>query len=330
MALSDLSVFSEYAYESLTEVLAQQVDLFNEASNGCIRLSVAAHQGDYSDMVFFGKVAGLVRRRNAYGSASLSEKVLGQKDWIKVKVAAGTPPVRLDPSQWRWIQMDPATAGAAMGQQIAKETLADMLNTSVGAAAGAIQNANVGSGITGNLVYDITAQSKTTVNPIAQVNTTQLFGDYSSAIEAWVMHSKPMGDLWVDALTQTSSAFLFNYGTVAVKEDPFGRRFVISDIPNLVISGSPNEYMSLALVPEAIVCEQNSDFDDNYQTINGNENIKRTYQAEWSYELGIKGYAWDKTNGGHSPTDAALMTGSNWDAIMTSIKDSAGLMLLSK
>ena len=27
----------------------------------------------------------------------------------------------------------------------------------------------------------------------------------------------------------------------------------------------------------------------------GGANITRTYQAEWSYNLGLKGYAWDKT-----------------------------------
>jgi hypothetical protein len=32
MALSDLAVFSEYTYEAITEVLSQQVELFNAAS----------------------------------------------------------------------------------------------------------------------------------------------------------------------------------------------------------------------------------------------------------------------------------------------------------
>ena len=73
MALSDLAVYSEYAYSSFSEVLRQQIDLFNSATGGAIVLQGAAHQGDFSDVAFFAKVTGgLVRRRNAYGSGALS------------------------------------------------------------------------------------------------------------------------------------------------------------------------------------------------------------------------------------------------------------------
>jgi hypothetical protein len=74
----------------------------------------------------------------------------------------------------------------------------------------------------------------------------------------------------------------------------------------------------------------NGDFVQNVQTLNGDENIKRTIQSEWSYNLGIKGYAWDKTNGGKSPNDAALATGTNWDRYATSFKDTAGVLLKVK
>ena len=74
MALSDLAVYSEYAYSSMTEVLRQKIDLFNTATGGVIQLRAAAHQGDYSDVAFFAKVSGLVRRRNSYGSGTVAEK----------------------------------------------------------------------------------------------------------------------------------------------------------------------------------------------------------------------------------------------------------------
>jgi len=321
VALSDLSVFSEYAYLAATEVLAQQIDLFNAASDGVITLTVKGRQGDFSDEIYFAKIAGIVRRRNPYGSGAVTEKVLKQLDDVKVKVAAGTPPIRLDPAQWRWIMMDPATAGAAMGQQIAVETLADMLNTAVGATTGALINEGA------TVTNDMSGVGTGIVAFSDFVTAQQLFGDYSSAIRAWIMHSKPIGDLWKNAIT--NSEFLFNYGNVAVTRDPFGRIFVVSDIPALVIAGTPT-YATLGLVPGAVYVERSDDFDDNYSTLNGNENITRTYQAEWSYSLGIKGYAWDKTNGGHAPTDAALFTGTNWDKISTSIKDTAGVVLISK
>lgn len=323
MALSDLAVFSEETYSVMTETLMQQVALFNAASAGTIVLSASAHQGDYSDRAFFAEIAGLVRRRNAYGSGAVSPVNLEHLIDTMVKVAAGTPPVELDPSQFKWIQMNPEVAGAAMGQQLAKAALADMLNTAV--AAGAAALANVAA-----VTNDISGGSGGAELPsfVALSNTAMKFGDNNSAIQAWVMHSTPLSKLYVNALTNASQ--LFTYGTVNVVTDPFGRRFIISDVPGLVVTGSPTKYRTLGLVSNGIVVDQNNDFTDNYDTTNGDENISRTYQAEWSYNVGVKGFAWDKQNGGKSPNQAALLTATNWDKYATDNKSLAGVVLVSQ
>lgn len=323
MALSDLAVYSEYAYSSFSEVLQQQVNLFNQASGGTIQLSAAAHQGDFSDVAFFAKIAGgTVRRRNAYGTGTVSEKTLAHLVDTMVKVAAGTPPIRIDPGQFRWIQQNPEVAGVALGQQLAVDTLADMLNTGLGATVAAL------SGVAA-VVTDVTAATAPAdkMSFINQSTAAAKFGDASNRVQAWVMHSKPMHDLYANALTNAER--LFVYGTVNVLRDPFGRLLIMSDSPNLVVTGSPNVYNTLGLVPGALMLDQNNDFDANEETKNGGENIIRTYQAEWSYELGIMGFAWDKANGGKSPNDAAILTGTNWDRYATSEKDLAGVLLKS-
>lgn len=321
MALSDLAVYSEYAYSSFTEVLQQQINLFNQASGGTIQLSAAAHQGDFSDVAFFAKIAGgTVRRRNAYGTGTVSEKTLAHLVDTMVKVAAGTPPIRIDPGQFRWIQQNPEIAGVALGQQLAVDTLADMLNTGLGATVAAM------SGVAA-IVTDVTAATAPAdkMSFINQATASAKFGDASNRVQAWVMHSKPMHDLYANALTNAER--LFVYGTVNVLRDPFGRLLIMSDSPNLVVTGSPNVYNTLGLVPGALMLDQNNDFDANEETKNGGENIIRTYQAEWSYEMGIMGFAWDKANGGKSPNDAAILTGTNWDRYATSEKDLAGVLL---
>jgi hypothetical protein len=67
----------------------------------------------------------------------------------------------------------------------------------------------------------------------------------------------------------------------------------------------------------------------NVETRNGDENIRRTQQSEWTYNLSLKGYKWDETNGGASPSDAALGTGTNWDKQATDIKNTAGVKMVS-
>lgn len=324
MALSELAVYSEYAYSSMTEVLRQKIDLFNTATGGAIQLRSAAHQGDYSDVAFFSKIAGLLRRRDAYGTGGMStEKHMRHLVDTMVKVAAGTYPVRLDPGQFKWIQMNPEVAGAALGQQLAIDMMADMLNTSLGATHAALSNVP-------DIIYDATANaSPNDTLSFGNLNNAQaLFGDQSSQIVAWIMHSKPMFDLYGKNLT--NSERLFNYGNINVMRDPFGKLLVMTDSQNLVATGSPNEYAVLGLTPGAVIVDQNNDFTANEESRNGEENIVRTYQAEWSYNVGIRGFAWDKTNGGKSPNDAALLTSTNWDRYSTSHKDLAGVVVKVK
>lgn len=316
MALSDLQVFSDFAYLTSTETIAQEVSKFNAASGGALVLRAGQNLGDYNDEVTWAKISGLVRRRDAYASGAVSAVDISQLLNSSVKVGAGTPPVNIDPGMLRWIQKNPEEAGVMIGEQLAEDMLADMLNTGLSAYVAALTN--VGA----TVVYDGTAG----VASLASMNKgAALFGDRSQSIQAWVMHSKSAHDLYDQSLTNSNR--LFTFGNIKVMEDGFGRPFIITDSASLITSGVPDVYHSCGLVSGALVVEQNNDFDSNIETSNGDNNIGRTYQAEWSYNLGMKGYTWDKTNGGASPTDAELATGTNWDKTATSIKDTAGILV---
>lgn len=319
MALSDLAVYSEYVYSSMTELVAQEVEKFNAASQGTIILSQAANQGDYSDTAKWKKISGLVRRRNAYGSGAVTAKVMQNIVDTMVKVAAGTAPVNIDPSMFLWIQQNPKIAGAILGEQLAGDMLADMLNTAIMAGYSAMVQTTA-------ILYNATSDTPDTLTPAALNKAAAKFGDRASDIAAWVTHSLPMFNFWNNNIA--NAAQLFTYGTVSVNRDPFGRIFVVTDSDSLIdFAATPDTYHLLGLVPGAIQVEQNNDFIANEQTINGNENILRTYQAEWSYNVGVKGYSWDKTNGGKSPTNTALGTSTNWDKYATSDKDGPGVIL---
>ena len=322
-SISDLKVFNEYTYSSMTETLRQQIELFNEATRGCITLRSAAHQGDYSELAFFKKISGLVRRRNAYADGSESDiasKKLEHLLDVSVKVAAGTPPVAIPPSQYKWIQMNPEVAGAAMGQQLAIDAMADMLNS-------ALLAGGVALGAQAAVVNDVSGASTTTATFEGLRAAAAKFGDRQSDVTCWVLHSHVMNSLWSEALA--NSQRLFTYGTISVLSDPFGRVFVMTDSPSLYYTDGDVHYRTLGLVPGALYVGQNNDYTDNWETSNGKENIQRTYQAEWTYNLGVKGFTWDKANGGASPTDVELGTATNWDKLVTDNKDLAGVLLIS-
>lgn len=317
MSLTNLQIFNQFTRTTALELLAQQIQLFNTASQGTIVLRGSANKGDFSDETFYQRIVGLVRRRDAYGSGAVSSKSLVELLKSSVKVAAGTPPVNIDPGWWNWIGENPEIAGAQYGKQLGEEMLADMLNTALKAYVAALSN--VGASV----VYDGTA-GKPTLNVLNR--GAQLFGDRASAIQCWVMHSTSWHDLVDAALTNTAQ--LFQFGTVSIQKDALGRPYIVTDAPDLFdATPTPDNYRILGLTSGAMVVEQNPDYTENIETKNGTENITRTIQSEWSYNLGLKGYTWDKSNGGASPTNAALGTGSNWDKVATSHKDTAGVLI---
>lgn len=315
MALSDMKVFSEYLYRTMTEMGAQEIEKFNQASDGTIVLMAGANQGDYSDKTLYQYLSGIVRRRNAYGTGSVSSKKLLQLLDTMVKVAAGTAPIEWTRSQYSWIQQNEAEHGVILGKQMAEQMIADMLGTALLSGYAAMSQDT-------DIIYDGTAG---TMTPSAMLNGTRLFGDRSSAIRAWVMHSKPLFDMFATNLANATN--LFNYGTVRILGDIFGNRFVITDASQLVTAGTPDTYHSLGLVEAGIVVEQNNDFADAVVDLLGQENLAVNYQAEWTYNLGVKGHSWDKSNGGASPTDAALSTSTNWDPYLRSVKDGPGVIV---
>lgn len=322
MALSDLAVFNEWTYSTMTEILDQQIELFNAATRGALTLRSANHTGDYNEVASWARITSLVRRRNAYGTGTLTPQVMKHLVDTSVKVAAGTNPIDLSPGQFKWIQLNPEQAGAAMGQQLAVETMADMLNTGILAVSAAIAGNTA-------MVTDVSAATAPAdITNLANMNTAiSKFGDRGNALVAWILHSKPLFDMYGNAISNNERLFVF--GNIAVAQDGFGRPLICSDSPSLVTTGSPNKYKSLALQVGALLVDQNGDYTQNIDTRNGNENISSTFQAEWSYNTGVKGFSWDKTSGGHSPTTAALGTAANWDQYATSDKDTAGVMLIS-
>lgn len=318
--LSNVTVFNKWVYTTVNEMLAQQIELFNGATRNAIILRNANNTGDFSDSTFWADVAGMVRRRDPYSDANVSAIDLQMIVDTMVKVAGGTPPINIPPVMFMWINQNPELGAANIAKQLAPKIMQDMLNTAVAALSAAMRQE-------ASNVTDVSGGSGDAAKfTPANVNVGQAkFGDRAAAIVCWVVHSKAIFDYYGNAITNANQ--LYSYDTVNVTRDPFGRIFVVSDIPALAISGP--KYVALGLVSGAAIIERNDDMLQNIETSNGGENIRRTYQAEWSYNLGVKGFTWDKTNGGKAPSNAALALGTNWDKTVTSTKDLPGVVVIT-
>lgn len=303
-------IISEKMYGAYYQLLAYNTALFNERTRGGLVLTTGNIQGDFSTMAFFNRLTGLVRDRDITSDAAVSSIDFSMDNISRVKYAKGTPPVRIDRHRWQWMQKNPEDAIALIAQQLAEETMAAQLSLAAGAIIAA--NANVGA----TLTYDGTAG---TASLSGLVEAAQLFGDRSSDIGCWLMHSKSAKDLKIAAITNSND--LFKFGTITVAQDVDGRPIIISDLPTLVYTSSGTKYHVLGFTPGAAVVEAEQDFFFNLDTRNGTENIAATWQAQWTENIGLKGFTYDTANGGANPTRATLLTGTNWDKKATSVKD---------
>jgi hypothetical protein len=105
----------------------------------------------------------------------------------------------------------------------------------------------------------------------------------------------------------------------------------VTDAPALYSAATTSPVVAakrrvLSLVAGAATVTDSRDIISNIETSNGKERIETTLQLDYSFGLGLKGFTWDEANGGKSPSDAELATGSNWDLVASSVKHTAGTL----
>jgi len=319
MGTANMQIFNSFAYSAATEVIGQQVDLFNGASNGTITLSAGSNIGDYDYDTLFGSIANIVINRDSGATGDLTAVDLEQLQEASVKVGGGTALMRVTPTQFKWIQEDPEQAGMAFGEQVAVGIMQYMLNSAIASYVAAT------SAVT-DLVHVATSGKAS----LRALNAgAGKFGDRSSAIAAWVMHSTSKTDI-IDANLQNAER-LFEFGSVSIVADSAGRPLIVTDSPSLVVvdavSAGVHHYHQLGLVRGAILLEDNGNYEVYHDQAIDKVNVERTMKAEFDFNLGMKGYTWDVANGGRSPNDAALATATNWDRVATDVKDTAGVLV---
>ena len=319
MALSDMVVFNQYVQPAIIETLAQMVEKFNGASRNSIRLTTDGFDGDYLQESFWASIHSAQRRVDRYatnGSASVTD--LSQLQHNSVKVAGGFGPIRFEPAQLTWLQKPTAEGVEVISRNFAEAMMQDMLNSAIAALVAAIEAQSTAT------TYD-TGTGPITLRDLN--NARALFGDHGQNIVANVMTGTTFYGLIDNALANAERLYVSTNVQVV---DILGTVFVVTDAPALDEGATTGgDIKALGLVTDAAVVHSAGDLVSNIETTNGLERIVTTFQSDYTFGLGLKGYTWDTANGGKSPTDAEIATGSNWDKIATSIKHTAGVLTLA-
>jgi hypothetical protein len=155
----------------------------------------------------------------------------------------------------------------------------------------------------------------------------------ASEIAAWVMHSKPFFDLVGGSLTDQAIAYQIGGFTIfSGNAASFGRPIVVTDSPALYNdNGSLTDtYNTLGLVPDAVAVIESENKDLLAEPVTGLLNLVMRFQGEYALNLLCTGFQWDVANGGANPTDATLGTTTNWDLVVSSVKQAAGVRILTQ
>ncbi|KWZ53295.1 hypothetical protein WK57_30370 [Burkholderia ubonensis] len=319
-------VYQDQFQTGIVETLTQNSNAFNEASQGAIQLSTISRRGDFSQEAFFQVLAGMVSRRDTTSQSAAADQNLTQDEWISVKLNRKIGPVNQSRDSFRKIMMGKTEEEMSfiLGQMAGKGMQLDMLNTAVLAARAAL--AAQAS------VYRPVAAAGT-MKTTALVDGLAAFGDAASQIVCWVMHSKTYYDLVKEQITNNIFG-VSNFAVANASPVTLNRPVLVTDSDSLLVSSgsgstATTDYFTLGLTAGGAIVENTEEEELIVQDVTGNENLAVRMQGEFAYNVGVKGFKWDLSQGAN-PTNAALGNGANWKAVRQSFKDFAGVVIKSK
>lgn len=317
--VANLKIYEEQFYGGMFEAVAQNCDAFNAASQNTLQLVRKDLLGQYNKESFWQAFSGLISRRNLASVSAATDQPMTQEELVGVKINRKVGPVCQAVGALLKIGSDQKEMSFILGKMFGEEKLKDMLNTALIAVEAALQGQT-------SLIYNHSG----TITHAGLVSGLALMGDRADRIRCWVMHSAPYFDLMSQAISDKITNIadvVIMQGTVAT----MGRPVILTDSSALYGavsgSGSANTYSILGLVEGGVVATESEEELVASDLVTGLEQLSFRVQAEYAFNLLLKGFQWDTSNGGANPTDSSLRTATNWDKVATSIKDCAGVRI---
>lgn len=317
MALTATEVFENTVYNVGKDILTENVDVFNQHSNGAIVLSSQSIQGDFAQSLDVTLGKDLVKSRNPYAQSALTDKGFTRvKDNI-VKLGMGLNPISWTNAEFNWVKQNPSLAGVKIGRAMANQTMQRMAEFAIGSLATCLnQNAK--------LKREVAASSKISHNDFVQAISPM--GDQFNSIELYVIHSSTYFELL--ETTFKNSEHLWDFGNFTVMRTALGHKFLITDNKGLL--NAQTAIYSLGLKKGSAFVGTEQDFAQATVPITGQENLAYRYQAEWTSALKIANRRYKTNDAMNGLTYAAVTNGANWESISSDVKDETGVVIVKK
>ncbi len=315
----DLVIDNELVRLGIVETIEQNVDGFNQASNGTIILTSRMIENDFADESFIKALsqAQLVQRRDYTADTSVTPEKLVEDAVNTVKLSRRYGPFQTTYDAWNRSNRSVETFSLAIGKQLGIAITADMLNTLLSAGRAALETVGTVVG-DGSQVFDYS----NIVDGLAQM------GDKAGRVELLVMHSNTYFSVVDKGLSMNA---LDSVGGMTIREGgiySMGLPVLVTDSPALDLLGDGSQYGVLGLTSEALKAIESDETIMKALDVLLGENIKRVLQGEGSYNIGVKGCKFDTQF--PNPDDTQLSTAANWSYLFSDVKSGPGFLLKLK
>ena len=285
---SDMKIYNDLAQTAYLERLQDNLQIFNEASNGAITLIDELIEGDLKKRAFY-KIGGSIEHRDVNSTAAAAGKKITAGEMVGVKIPFKYGPYEATEESFKRRLRSPEEFSLVVGQDYA-----DSNNTAM------------------QVAKKFSTDGK-------KVLTTGMraFGDQFGRLALWVMDSASYFTIVESAIAEK----LYQETDTVI----YGGLPGTMGIPVLVTDqAKANTIYGLQAGAITITNSQLADF--RSYPINTQENLTIGVRAEGAFNLDVLGYSW-KDSAGANPDLTALAAKANWEQYATSNKNTAGVII---
>lgn len=303
---SDMIIYNQLAQTAYLERLQDNLNIFNQASNGAVRYVNETIQGDFDQKSFY-RVGGSIEHRDVNSVAKVTPKKLGAGESVGVKVPFKYGPYASTEEAFKRRARTPDEFAMILGQDLADALVAGRLQYGLAALKAAITS-NPEMIAKGSIAKD---------GRKALTKGMRKFGDKFGRISLWVMNSDTYFDIVDEALTNQvyGESEIVIYGGLP---GTLGKPVLVTDLVE--------DDDAFGLQAGALTVTESQAPGFRAYDINDEENLAIGMRAEGTFNLDLLGYSWD-TSKGANPNLALLGADANWKKHATSNKMTAGTLL---
>ena len=304
---------------SMVERLAQNLMVFNEASRYGLAMVSTIIKGAIQKKSFYKKASGADRRDTTETMAfnRIANDVVND---IKLKRVSAYDTII---SEFKEQSGSTEELSRVIGIYFADDMMQTWVNDAIGTLAAVVQG---NAGMSATTVGDTTE----TLTQRGLVKGVKLFGDNHASVVSYLCHSTPFFDLIAEGIESANETLFSMFGLTIYSGSAatMNRPIIVTDCDDLVISGTPDTYVTLVLTENAVTVTDSyvaDDITDN-TTVEGNEAV---YEAkrQFAYNLAIKGYSY--TSATMNPAEATLKNAASWTKKLDD-KQTAASVVISK